>query len=82
MRYSRGVTKTQAQIGQTVRAAAADAGIRHVVIAGELGIPPASLSNKLLGRRPFTVVELAKVASVLGTTVDAILTGVEPANTR
>lgn len=52
-------------VAQSIRAA----GLSQRDIAARAGVPLVTLSRRLTGRSPFTVVEVAAIASVLGVSV-------------
>lgn len=61
------------EVAANVRAALARAGIRQTYIRASLGLSGASASARYNGITPWTVEELARVASILGVEVAELL---------
>lgn len=56
---------TSARLAAVVSEAIRDGGVSQRKVSEETGIPLSTLSSRLTGRRPFTVVELAAIAQLL-----------------
>ena len=66
-------TDTSRIIAANVSAALSAAGIAQRDAATQTGIPLTTLSRRLTGNSPFTVVELDLLARILGVTVSALI---------
>lgn len=64
-------------MARAVAAALTGAGLSQRDAASATGIPLTTLSRRLTGRSPFTVTELAELATVAGTTVSALALAAE-----
>ena len=58
-----------ASLAQVVAAQIKSAGLSQRDMATRTGVPLVTLSRRITGRSPFTVAELATIASVLGVSV-------------
>lgn len=67
-------TDTSRGIARTVSTALSTAGIAQRDAAARTGIPLSTLSRRLTGNSPFTVVELDLLANILGVTVSDLVT--------
>lgn len=65
-------------VAANVRAEMARWGVTQGEVAERLGVSPQSVSAKRRGRTPFTLNELAAVASLLGLSVCDLVVAVDP----
>ena len=66
-------TETSRSIAANVSAALTTAGIPQRDAASRTGIPLTTLSRRLTGNSPFTIVELDLIAGILGVTVSDLI---------
>jgi len=66
-------TDTSRSIAANVSAALSSAGIAQRDAATQTGIPLTTLSRRLTGNSPFTIVELDLIAGILGVTVSELI---------
>jgi hypothetical protein len=68
-------TDTSRKVAAAVSAALGEASISTLAAAEQTGIPRSTLSRRLTGTSPLTIVELELLAALVGVSVEHFLTG-------
>lgn len=68
---------TERRVAEAVAAAMQTAGVTQTALASDTGIPLSTLNRRLLGHQPFTIRELASIATALGVSITDITSAAE-----